>query len=78
MCVFYLFIYLFIYLFMVIHSLWGSQARDQKLVSVATKAVAIAMQDPLTHYLWLGVEPASWPCRDATNPFAPQLEPHVF
>ena len=28
----------------------------------------------LSHCAWLGIEPTSWHCRDATNPFEPQWE----
>ena len=48
-------------------SIWSSQARDQIRAAVATP-------DPLTHCAGLGIEPASWCCRDATNPGAPQQE----
>ena len=33
-----------------------------------------SMPDPLTHYAWLGIKPASWHCRDTTDPTAPQQE----
>ena len=41
-------------------------------------AAAAAMPDPLTHWAWPGIEPASWHCRDAANPLAPQWELHCL
>ena len=37
-------------------------------------AAATVMPDPLTHYAKLGIEPASWHCRDAATPVVPQWE----
>ena len=39
-----------------------------------TCATAVAALDPLTHCAGLGIEPASWSCRDALNPIVPQQE----
>ena len=36
--------------------------------------MAAAMPNPLTHHAELGIEPASWCCRDAVNPTVPQQE----
>lgn len=51
----------------------SSRARGQIRAEVATYAAAAAL-GPLTHGSRLGIEPASWCCRDATNPAGPQRE----
>ena len=45
--------------------------RDQIRAAVATYHAAVAVPDPLAHGARLGIEPASWCCRDATDPFMP-------
>ena len=34
----------------------------------------MAIPDPLTHSVRMGIEPASWCCRDTAHPIAPQQE----
>ena len=41
---------------------------------IGSKPQVQLIPDPLTHCAGLGIEPASWCCRDATNPGAPQQE----
>ena len=55
-------------------SIWSSKARDQIRATVVTYATAVAKLDPLTHCAELETKPASWHCRDATDPAAPQQE----
>ena len=43
--------------------------------TVAACAMAVAMPDPLTYCVRLGIKPASWHCRDTANPVVPQEEP---
>ena len=50
--------------------IWSSQARGQIQASVATYAIAVPTPDPLTHC-------ASWCCREAASPNAPQQEFHL-
>ena len=52
--------------------IWSSQARDQTRAAAVTQAAAVAAPDPLTHCAGLGIKPASWCCRDAADPIAPQ------
>ena len=56
------------------HGIWRSRDRDQIWATAATYATASATPAPLTHCAMLGKEPASWHCRDVTNPIAPQQE----
>ena len=49
-------------------------ARDQIWTKASTYATAIAVQDPLTHSAWLGMEPVSWHHRDAADAVAPHWE----
>ena len=51
-----------------------SQARDQIQTKVVTYATAAAALDALTHCARLGIQPASWHCRDATDPTEPKQE----
>ena len=50
----------------------SSQTRGQIQAAVSTYVAAAAMPDPLTHFAGAGIELASWRCRDAANPIAPQ------
>ena len=50
----------------------SSPATGQVRAAVATYTAAGAMLDPLTRRSRPGIEPASWFCRDAVNPAAPQ------
>ena len=52
----------------------SSPARDQIQAVVAIYVAAVAMLDPLIRCAWLGIEPASWCCRDTADPVAPQWE----
>ena len=54
--------------------MWNPWATDQIQATVATHATAVAMLDPLTHDARLGRRPASWRCRDATDPIAPHRD----
>ena len=54
------------------HGIWTSWTRGQIRAAIATYATAVAMLDPLTFCVRLGIEPASWYCRDATYPLVPQ------
>ena len=54
--------------------MWSSHTRDQIRATAATYAATVTMPVPLTHCIWLGIEPASWHCRDVTDSFAPQRE----
>lgn len=56
--------------------MWSSQARYQVWAAVATYTAAAAMLDPLTCCAGLGIEPASWRCRDTVYPIVPQQELH--
>ena len=56
--------------------LWSSWTRDQIGDAFTTYTITLATLDPLTHCTSPGIEPVSWRCRDATNPFAPQKELH--
>ena len=49
-------------------------AGDQIQAAVVTYTAAAAMPHPLTYFTGLGTEPASWCCRDATDPMAPPWE----
>ena len=55
--------------------IWSSRARDQ--IRAAAVTTAAATPDPLTHRAGPGSQPASWHCRDTTDPAAPQREPLV-
>ena len=61
----------FICLFVCSPVVFGVPARDQIQDTMVTYAAASTMQDPLTHYTGLGIEPASWCCRDAADPIVP-------
>ena len=74
---FYFFIYFF-FLFWLPCSIWSSQARDQIRNTVATYTAAVEMLDPLTHSARLGIEPASWHCRDAAHPIVGTPEVFIF
>ena len=52
----------------------SSWARDQIQTAAATYAEAEAMPDSLTHCAGLGIKPAFWCFRDATNPVVPRQE----
>ena len=41
-----------------------------------TYLAAAAVLDPLTHCAGPGIKPASWSCRDAIDPVAPQEKLH--
>ena len=58
------------------HSIWSSWARDQIWGTVVTYLAAAAVLDPLTHCAGPGIKPASWSCRDAIDPVAPQEKLH--
>ena len=45
--------------------------------TVATYAAATAVQFLVTHCAEPGIEPASWTCREATDPVVPQWE-HLY
>ena len=71
--------YLFIYfLFWPPRGIWSSQARGQIRATAVTYTDAAAMLDPLTPLCWLGIQPASWHCRDAPNlHYTPTGTPHL-
>ena len=52
--------------------------QGQVPTTVATHTAAMAMSDPLTCCAQLGIKLASWCCRDAADPIAPQQELLVF
>lgn len=52
----------------------SSWARDRIRATVVTYTEALAMPDPLSHCAGLGIESASWCCRDAANSIGPQGE----
>ena len=67
----FLFVFFFSFFSFVFGHLWrhmSSQARGQIWIIFVTYATAMAKPDPLTHCAGLGIEPASWCCRDATDP----------
>ena len=79
MCGFGFFWFVFVFVFLPPHSIWSSWARDQIQVTVVVHTTAVAgMLDPLTHCAGPGIEPASWHCRDATDPRVPQWELQFF
>ena len=47
-------------------------------MAVSTYDVAAAMPDPLTHCAGLGIEPATWFCRDAADSVALQWELQII
>ena len=67
-------IFFFSFLFWLPCGIWRSQARGQIRVAVVTSAIAGATPDSLAHCAGPGIEPASWGCRDAVDPVAPQWE----
>ena len=52
----------------------SSQARDQIPAAGTTYAAAVATQDPFTHSVGPGIQPASWCCRDAAESTVPQRD----
>ena len=46
----------------------NSQARDQIQAAAAAYTAPVVTLGPLTHCAMLGIEPASWCCRDNTDP----------
>ena len=52
----------------------SSHSREHIQARVATYTAAAAMLDPLTHCAGPGIEPASWCCRDTSDPISPQQE----
>lgn len=56
-------------------SMWSSQTKDQISATVTTYPAAAAIPlNPLTHCVAQGIKPASWHCRDVTDPIASQQE----
>ena len=66
------FFFFFFFFFWLLYSIWSSQARDEIWANVVAYSAAMAELDPLTHYVGLGIEPAS--CWGTTDPIAPQWE----
>ena len=64
----------FVCFFWLLNGIWSSWARDHIQTAVVTYAAASSMPDPLIHCAGPGIVPASWCCRDATNPTASQQE----
>ena len=52
----------------------STQARNQIQAAVTIYATAVAMLDPSTQCTRPGIEPASWHCKDAADPFVPEWE----
>lgn len=58
--------------------IWSSSARAQIRATVMTYAAATATPHLLTDCAGLGIEPASWCFRDATDPIPPQWDMASF
>ena len=54
--------------------IWSSQGRDQTQATVVTYATVVVTTNTLTHCARQGIEPASWHCRDVTDPVVAQWE----
>ena len=63
-----------LFLFWPPHSIWSSWARNQIRAAVVTYAAAAAVPNLFTHCAGPGIKPASWHCRDTTDPLRPQRE----
>ena len=62
------------------------QGQGQIQATLVTYNRAVSRPDPLTHCAWLGIEPVSWCCREASSPVGSQQglqsflvnEPYAF
>ena len=56
------------------HSVWSSNVKEKIQATVVTCATAMAISNPFG----LGIEPASWCCRDTADAIAPQRELLIY